>query len=236
MKPFSINIPILNEEKILVESITKLITYLDSFGTEYEIIIVSNGSTDQSDTLGKELEKKHSQIRFYSLPQKGIGRAFKKAIQEARYEHLISIDVDLTTELSFIEEANTLLDANVLVIGSKIMGAQKRSLARKIGSGIYIYIAKLLLGLSIHDFSIGAKGFAKTFLLKHLDQIDDYTSYVLKLAYLAKKEDKNIIEIPVKCSDFRTSKFNLISEAIYRFAMLFKLVFSSRIKSLTRGD
>lgn len=235
MKPFTINIPIYNEEEIVVQNTEKLIHYLDSLETEYEIIIVSNGSTDRSNDIGNELQRKYPQVRFYSLPQKGVGRAFRKAVQEAKHEHIISLDIDLTTELSFIKEANELLDIHTLVIGSKIMGAQKRGLIRKIGSGIYIYFAQLLLGIALHDFSIGAKGFSKDFVVNHLDYVDDYTSYVLNLAYLAKKEGKAIIEIPVKCMDFRKSKFNLPAEALYRFAKLFKLAFSIKSRSYSKN-
>jgi hypothetical protein len=38
-----------------------------------------------------------------------------------------------------------------------------------------------------------------------------------------------MIEIPVKCVDYRKSRFNLAAEAIYRFGMLFKLALSPRL-------
>ena len=223
MKPFTINIPIYNEEEILARNIETLIPLLSRSAGEYEIIIVSNGSTDQSDRLGKQLAAKYPQLRFYSLPQKGVGRAFRKAVKEASYEHIISLDIDLSIDLAFLKQASSLLEEHCLVIGSKIAGTQKRSLVRKIGSGIYIYLSRFLLGINLHDFSIGAKGFQRSFVLKNLDCVDDYTSYVLNLAAAAKKTNKKIIEIPVHCEDFRESKFNLMAEAIYRFAMLFKL-------------
>ena len=228
MKPFTINIPIYNEEEILAGNTEKLIRYLDGLGAAYEIVIVSNGSTDGSVRLGQELEKKYPQVRFFHLPLRGAGRAFKKAVKEAKYEHIISLDADLPVELSFIKEASALLDSYVLVIGSKVTGAQQRSPLRKIGSGIYIYFTKLLLDIELHDFSIGAKGFSRDFVLNNLKYVDDYTSYVLNLAYRAKKEGKEIAEIPVKCVDYRKSRFNLPAEAVYRFAMLLRLAFLSR--------
>lgn len=227
MKPFAINIPIFNEEEILVANTEKLIAYLQGINTDYEIIIVSNGSTDRSNQLGDELQKKHKQVRFFSLPEKGVGRAFKKAVKEAAYKNVISLDIDLSFDLAFIKQANLLLDENSMVIGSKISGTQKRGLIRKTGSGIYIYFAKLLLGIELHDFSIGAKGFSKNFVMDNLDCVDDHTSYVLNLAFRARKTGKKIAEIPVHCEDYRKSKFNLINEAFYRFWMLFNLALNT---------
>lgn len=223
MKPISINIPIYNEEILLVHNIEQLIDFLDKLKTDYEIIIVSNGSTDKSIPLGNGLQNKYSKVKFISLPKKGVGRAFKKAVEAAKYDHIISLDVDLSVDLSFIKEANTLLEDNVMVIGSKIMGSQKRSFTRKIGSGIYIYFTKTFFRLSLHDFSIGAKGFQRQFVMENINAIDPHTGYVLNLAYAATRGGKKVIEIPIKCIDLRKSRFNLLTEAFYRFSMLFKL-------------
>ncbi|MEA3492771.1 MAG: glycosyltransferase family 2 protein [Candidatus Margulisiibacteriota bacterium] len=223
MRPFCINIPIYNEEAILVKNIERLIDFLDKLKTDYEIIIVSNGSTDKSILLGEGLQDKHSRVKFFSLPKKGVGRAFRTAVEAAKYGHIISLDADLSVDLSFIKEANTLLENNVMVIGSKIMGSQKRSFMRKIGSGIYIYFTKLFFRVSLHDFSIGAKGFQRGFVLKNIEAIDQHTSYVLNLAHAATREGEKVTEIPIKCIDLRRSRFNLLTEALYRFSMLFKL-------------
>jgi len=231
MKPFTINIPVYNEEEILIANTEKLLQHLKGLKTDYEIIIVSNGSTDSSNELGKELQEKYREVRFMTLPHKGVGRAFEQAAKTAKFPHIISLDIDLSTDLAFIKEANVLLDTYQIVIGSKIMGTQKRSLIRKIGSGIFIYFTRLFLGIPLHDFSIGAKGYRRDFVMDNLEHIDPHTSYVLNLAYCAKKEKKEVIEIPVKCMDFRKSRFNLLAEVFYRFGMLFRLVFASLKKS-----
>lgn len=223
MNPFTINIPIYNEEEILVKNTEKLIEFLDKINTEYEIIIVTNGSRDRSAELGKVLENKYKQVRFFDIYKVGVGRAFKKAVQEAKYDRIISLDIDLSVDLSFVSKANELLDSNVLVLGSKSKGTQKRTLIRKVGSGGYIYLAKLLFGLKLEDFSIGAKGFKKEFVLRNLKFVDNYTNYVLNLAVRARKEKEKVAEIPIDCVDFRSSRFCLWKEGLYRYAMLFKM-------------
>lgn len=234
MKGITINIPVYNEEEIIIKNTEALITYMDSLGVEYEILIVDNGSTDRTAELGKELQNKYPQIRFFHIPERGVGAAFKKAATEARYEHIISIDMDLSVDLGFIRDANTLLEDYSLVIGSKIMGSQKRSLLRKLGSKTYISLARWLLGLKFSDYSIGAKGFKRDFVINHLAYIDRHTNYVLNLSYCAIKKGLKVIEIPTRCVDYRKSRFNLLKEGFYRFFLLFKLALTKKIDNNTR--
>src|SRR4051812_21837702 len=134
MNPFSVFIPVYNEEELIVQNIEKLMAYLNSFNTPYEIVIGSNGSTDRTPLLGRDLEKKYSNVRFFHMDEKGPGTALKKAIPLVSHDSIISVDMDLSVDLNFIRMAATLLSDYDLVVGSKRMGAQKRSFTRKIAS------------------------------------------------------------------------------------------------------
>ncbi len=103
------------------------------------------------------------------------------------------------------------------------MGSQKRSLIRRAGSYIFIYIARTLLGFSFEDYSIGAKAYKRHVINKYLSKVNYGTSYVLDIIYHAYKDGFKIKEIPVGCNDMRKSKFNLLHEGIYRFKNLFRL-------------
>lgn len=230
MKPFSIVIPVFNEEEILIQNTEILLSYLHTLNSEYEIIIVNNGSTDRTESLGREIERRYGKIKFISIDRKGVGLAFKRGVLEAQYNHIITLDIDLSVELSFIERANKLLEHYDIVIGAKILGKQRRSFLRRLGSYIYIYIARWLLGLTFHDYSIGSKAYRRDFIIRHIDRIDPYTHYVLNLTVAAKKESARVTEIPVMCVDFRKSKFNLLREGFYRFYMLFKTYFFEKIR------
>jgi glycosyltransferase involved in cell wall biosynthesis len=222
MDGITINIPVYNEEEIITSNAEKLLDFMAQLNVPFEIIIVSNGSTDSTDDKGQSLQKNYAEIQFFSIPQKGVGKAFRVAAQNARYPHMISMDMDLAVSLDFIPRAHELLQNYHIVLGSKIIGSQKRSIIRKLAGGTYIYASKILLGLSFHDYSIGGKGYRTEFLKTHLNAIDDETNYVINLTYCAVKEGKRVIEIPVQCHDFRKSRFNLIHEGIYRYGMLFK--------------
>jgi glycosyltransferase involved in cell wall biosynthesis len=220
----SIIVPVFNEEEILIKNTKKLIEYLDDLKSPYEILICSNGSTDSTDKLGLRLEEDFSgKVRFFSISRRGVGLAFKKAVEKAQYNNLISIDVDLTTDLKFIQESMKLFAKYDIIIGSKKVGEQRRSFFRLIISGGFIRLVKLLLGLDYSDYSIGSKAFKKDVIEKWVERIDYGSSYVIELIYLAKKEGYKIIEIPVFCDDRRGSRFNLAHEIFYRFKNLLRL-------------
>jgi glycosyltransferase involved in cell wall biosynthesis len=223
MTPFSIIIPVYNEEEILQQNMEILVRHCDGLGTPYEILIVGNGSTDDSDKIGDSLSGQFSHVRYFSLPERGVGRAFKKGIAESGYDHLIFMDADLSADLSFIEKAGGMLEDHVLVLGAKIKGLQNRSFLRKMGSMVFYLSVRFIMGMKFVDYAPGAKGYRKSFLMEYFDYIDDYTSFVLKLTYLASVKRLPLVEVAIECDDRRKSRFNLWAEAISKFKGLFSL-------------
>jgi len=223
-KPFSVFIPVYNEEDILLVNTERLISHLDRYGVTYEIIIGSNGSNDSTPELGRMLSDRHTQVWFFHLEEKGVGDAFKQGIGMARYDAVVSLDMDLSIHLSFIGEALEFLEAgHDIVIGSKKVGDERRSALRRLGSHLFILTAGILLGLPFEDYSIGAKAYKRDLVLEYKYGIDRGTSYVLNIVYLAFRDKRKVIEIPVQCEDYRQSRFNIISEGLYRFWQLFRL-------------
>jgi len=230
MKPFSIFIPVYNEEDILIRNTERLITYLDTLQIDYEIIIGSNGSKDRTPALGEVLAEKYPQVEFFHIQEQGVGYVFKRGVQMAKYNRIVSLDMDLSINLGFIEEALGLLDANhEIIVGSKKMGHERRSIFRKLGSDLFILTARMLLGLPFEDYSIGAKAYKRDLLLEYLDRIDRGTAYVLNIVFLAFENKRKVIEIPVRCEDYRQSRFNIIYEGFYRFYRLFKLWYVEKL-------
>ena len=223
---FSVLIQAYNEEGILVGSVEKLMNFLESRGLyDYQIVVCSNGSTDSTDRLGAELQRKYPEkFRFISIPRRGVGLAFKEMINAAGTEKLVSLDIDLSSDLSFVPECVRLLDEANIVIGSKRKGTQERKWYRTLISSVFIWLVKILLGLRYDDYSIGTKGWRRSDILTYVDRIDYGSSYVIELIYYVEKMDgKRVSEIPVHCSDRRGSKFNIVHEILYRLKNLLTL-------------
>ena len=221
--PFTVGIPVLNEEAILVPNTERLLAFLDGLGRDYEVIIGSNGSTDSTTAIGVDLSRRFARVSFFHLPERGVGLAFREFVERARHPLLVSADMDLSVDLSFIPEALDLLATNDIVVGSKKLGHQKRSWLRKFGSDTFLRIARLLLGMAYEDYSIAAKAYRVDTLRRFKDRINEGSSYVLEICFLTQRSGGRVIQIPVSCEDWRTSKFNLMNEAVYKYGHLLRL-------------
>jgi glycosyltransferase involved in cell wall biosynthesis len=222
--PFTVGIPVFNEEAILVPNTERLLYFLDGLGREYEVIIGSNGSTDSTTALGVDLSRRFaSRVTFFHLPQPGVGLAFREFLARAKHPLLVSADMDLSVDLSFIREALELLETHDIVVGSKKLGQQKRSFLRKLGSDTFLRIARLLLGMAYEDYSIAAKAYRVETVRRFADRINAGSSYVIEMCFLTHRSGGKVIQIPVSCEDWRASKFNLVHEALYKYSHLIRL-------------
>ena len=213
--PITIAIPVYNEEKIIERNTKKLVDFLNKKRIKYEIIICDNGSTDRTVELGRKLEKKYKNVKFFSIYKKGaVGWAFRKCVMHAKYNKIISVDMDLSVELDFILKCDTLLEEFNLVVGSKVMGNQKRSFLRTFVSKTFILLARVTLGIRSSDYSMAAKGYRKNDIRPYLLFINKGSAYVMQLIYFIEKRKKKITQVPVMCDDRRRSRFSFVEEII----------------------
>jgi len=215
-------IPVFNEAAILRQNIVTLSRFLESLGP-YEILIGSNGSTDGTVEICAQLAREDSRIRWFAIDEKKVGVVFQRFLGEARSDALVSVDMDLSIDMDFIARSLRLLDEHDLVIGSKKLGVEHRSLVRRVGSDLYIWTVRALYRMKSHDYSLAAKAYRVSFFRPFIAQLSDHTNYVVDCVYLAKLHGGRSTEIPVACADHRPSRFNLRREAWEKYSYLFRL-------------
>jgi glycosyltransferase involved in cell wall biosynthesis len=98
-KGLSVFIPVFNEEEIIENNLAVLMAYLTKLGMQYEIIIVNNGSTDNSQRILKDICKKYPVVKVEYITQKAVGLAIQKGVAIARYDSFITVDMDLSINL-----------------------------------------------------------------------------------------------------------------------------------------
>ncbi|MBW1712726.1 MAG: glycosyltransferase family 2 protein, partial [Deltaproteobacteria bacterium] len=137
MKGLSLFIPVYNEAQLLEPNLARLRVFLEALNLPFEIIVGSNGSLDATVAIGRGLAQADRRLIFFHLEAKGPGAAFREGVRRARFDYIITQDMDLSVDLGFIPLALAALDECDLVIGSKRLGAQRRSWVRIVGSGAY---------------------------------------------------------------------------------------------------
>lgn len=108
----SIFFPFWNEEKNIEHVVTNAIPIAESIAKVWEIIIIDDGSTDQTLEIANKLAQRQENIKVISLkPNKGYGAALKAGFRNAQYNYVVFTDGDRQFDFSevtkFIEEIGT---------------------------------------------------------------------------------------------------------------------------------
>ena len=202
----SIVMPVHNEEKILTENLAKLISYMDSVGGAFEIVLIENGSIDKTFALATEYSQKDARVRAISTTKKSLGDALKAGFLDARGDILIWYPIDLSVDMSYVKESLELIQKYDIIIGSKDMPGSKddRSHNRRLYSKFYNSLVNLLFHLSIADTQC-----VKTIRREAILPVVNETKsggivFEVELLFRSKKKGLLIKEIPVIVIDRRS--------------------------------
>ncbi len=225
----SVILPAYNEAERLENAFYRLRDYMESSFSQYEIIIAEDGSDDGTDVVASRIAERYDFVtHLHSDERLGRGKALNRAIKNARYEFVMYMDVDLSTSLRHVKDIyNALRDGYDIAIGSRLMKGSraKRPVFRELPSRVYNTLVRLLLGSSIRDHQCGFKGFRKSRIVPILDRIEDnHWFWDTELLVLAQREGLRIREIPVEWSHGGESKVSVLSDSLYMFRNILRMM------------
>lgn len=213
----SVVIPAYNEEKNIEETIRRV----QKTGPEYEIIVVDDGSEDNTYGVANNLK-----VRAFRLKENGgKGAAFRKGIEEATGDIVVQVDADSQfTPEEIPKLIQPILDDMAdVTLGSRFTkGAVIEKGALGVRNRIGNYGASLLTSIAclhrVTDVQAGFKAF-KTKDLKQLKFKEDHFGYEPEVVILAKKKGLRILDVPILYKKRRggQSNINFIRDA-YRIS------------------
>ena len=107
MTKFSIIIPCYNAKKFLPSSIQSV---LNQSYDDFEIIIIDDGSTDGSDALLVEYEKKDSRIHVYRFENAGVGISRSRGISLSEGDYILFLDSDDSINSELLKKLSNTID------------------------------------------------------------------------------------------------------------------------------
>lgn len=229
MVRFSIVIPAYNEAQRLPKTLETLLSYIDTSPDDWEIIVVDDGSTD--DTY--QVAHRHAAsevVRVIQNPgNRGKGFSVRHGMLEARGEWRLFSDADLSTPIQDIE---TLLAAAVrqdaaIAIGSRALDRSlvtiRQSAFRESSGRFFNLLVRLLTGLPFQDTQCGFKLYredaAKQVFSRQL--LDGFSFDVEDLVIGAHLRIRTI-EVPVRWENAEGTKVSLAA-GLQSFADLFRI-------------
>lgn len=107
---FTIIFPVLNERLRLESGVTRTVEYLRKIAYEdCEIIIVDNGSEDETPQIAEMLWQKYEKVRYERINVRGVGAAFRRGVELSHGDVVGYMDIDLSTNIKHLGEAIHLL-------------------------------------------------------------------------------------------------------------------------------
>lgn len=211
-------LPVLNEEMVLPRSVAILCEFLagNGCGCDWQIVIVDNGSTDNTLEVAKCLAQEYSNVRFMRLERRGRGLALRKAWLESTANILAYMDVDLSTDLSALPELVKAIkyEGCDIAIGSRLKNGARvvgRTVYREVISQAYSLIVRSLFSSAIRDFQCGFKAISHSAARELVPFVlDTGWFFDSELLLLAEKNNYRIKEIPVKWTDDLDSRVRII--------------------------
>lgn len=205
-KPFlSVIIPLYNEQKRL-KRIAKVYNFLNQIQFNYEIILVNDGSTDNTLQAINQFSKRFKFTLITYEKNQGKGFAVKKGMLAAKGRYLLFTDVDLSTPIEEFTRFLPFLKKNNIVIGSrKIKGAalkrRQAFLRENLGKG-FTFLSQIVLNLHLSDFTCGFKCLPREATKKIFSrQKIERWGFDPEILFLAKKFGYEIKEVPVEWSN-----------------------------------
>ncbi|MFH1045781.1 MAG: glycosyltransferase family 2 protein [Candidatus Omnitrophota bacterium] len=201
-KNLSVIVPAYNEERAIKSSIESLIVNLSAAVTNFEVVIVNDGSADRTAAIIAEMAGLEPRIKVIQRWRNhGFGAAIMLGFANAQFEYLLINPVDNVVSADELQQLFKAIENSDIVAGVR----QKRSdysYFREFCSTVLKYLVRLFFGLKMKD--IGWVALYRKDKLRSLRVRTEYEFTLAEILVRAKKSGYRIKELAVHYSP-RTS-------------------------------
>jgi dolichyl-phosphate beta-glucosyltransferase len=230
MPQYSIIIPAYNESARLGATLDRVLNYVSSEQWDAEIIVVNDGSRDNTADLVRQYATTNPHLRLLHNPgNRGKGYSVRNGMLNASGEILLFSDADLSAP---IEEAPKLFEAihagADVAIGSRWLRpelqTQRQSLLRQFYGRAFNVALRVVLGLNIKDTQCGFKAFTRSAARKIFPQQQiERWGFDPELLYLARRSAMKIAEIPVAWAHVEGTRISPLRDGLRMFGEVLKV-------------
>jgi glycosyltransferase involved in cell wall biosynthesis len=204
-------IPVHNEAAFLPGALPRLFDELGTVDAEISVLVVENGSTDETADLVREAMEGYPNLGLLELPTPDYGAAMRDGFLQADTEWAANLDIDYFSG-EFLSNALDLGEtADVVLASKRVEGADdQRTVTRRFATWTFNQILKFALASGVSD-THGMK-------LVRMTVVDDIAPQVIsttdlfdtELVVRAERTGYRIVELPASVEELRESKSNLV--------------------------
>lgn len=226
----SVVIPAYNEKARIPDTLRRVSRYLKDRFREYEIIVVDDGSSDETGSVVEALSHELGHISLISYrANAGKGYAVRTGISSSKGNLLLICDADLSTPIEEYERLKLFLDQGFdIVIGSR--GLQDSAILvrqpwyREHMGKLFNVAVRLLVVGGIRDTQCGFKLFRADVARSLFNNsfINGF-AFDVEVLFLARKKGYSIKEVPIKWLNSPNSRVHIIADPLWMLLELFKI-------------
>jgi glycosyltransferase involved in cell wall biosynthesis len=204
-------IPVHNESGYLPQALPQLFAEMESVNAEVRVVIVENGSTDNTADLVREAIETYDSLSLLELPSPDYGAAMREGFTQASTNWVANFDIDYFSG-TFLNDALDLADSADVVLASKrVEGADdQRGSMRIFATWTFNQILRLVLWSGVSD-THGMKLVRKTVVdAVAPDVISTTDLFDTELVVRAERAGFRIAELPASVVELRDTKSSLV--------------------------
>ncbi|HEY6770052.1 MAG TPA: dolichyl-phosphate beta-glucosyltransferase [Candidatus Sulfotelmatobacter sp.] len=227
---YSIVIPAYNEGARLGATLDKVLNYIAQHECDAEIIVVNDGSRDNTADIVREKALTNPSLRLVENPgNRGKGYSVRNGMLHALGRVVLFSDADLSSP---IEEVPKLLKAISqgadIAIGSRWLKAemqtQRQPLHRQIFGRVFNLLLRMTLGLQFADTQCGFKAFKRRAVenIFPLQRIERW-GFDPEILFLARKFGYKVQEVPVEWGHSGGTRINPVVDGARMFMEMLRI-------------
>lgn len=224
----SIVIPCFNEEKNLrLGALEKVAHFMDKRTYKWEVILVDDGSTDESKRLIKEFISDNPFFKLIENQHRGKALTVITGMLKGDGELVLFTDLDQATPINELEKLFPWIDKGFdIVIGSRNRERKGAPLLRLAMARGFMILRNSILDLDIKDTQCGFKLFSKKSIHPVFNKMSIYkesqsvsgstvtAGFDVELLYIAKKLKYKVKEVPVEWHYQETRNVNPFKDSL----------------------
>ena len=226
----SVVVPCYNEENRFQKGLTHYLSYLSKQKYPWELILVNDGSHDQTVELMRDSAREKSNIQIVTYSRNhGKGYAIIQGVKAAHGQYILFTDLDHSVPIATVESFFKYFEKGYQVVigsrrvkGSKIL-IHQHFLRELLGKG-FTLLVKLLIDWQIKDATCGFKAFEKDIAQKIFSKVTIYDwAFDAEILFICKKLKIQLAQAPVVWSDVRGTKVSLGKDVLRSLFGLVKI-------------
>ena len=202
----SIVVPAFNEEAVIGRFIESVHVDVTRLGISWEVIIVDDGSADETAAIARNAARADDRIRLVEIVHRGKGAAIRRGFQAARGRWVFMADADLSMPWDnlprFLDPVSHQPSPQIVIGSREAPGARRtgEALRRRVSGRVFNALVRLIAVPGIQDSQCGYKllsAEAVAALSPHLT-IDGF-AFDVEMLVLARLAGLDILEVGITC-------------------------------------